>query len=73
MAQFHLAELRERGVDAEPLHVGGVHAGDQRLDQPLEDLAAESAAHERGHALVGVVAARRQEVFQRRPEFAPAG
>ena len=67
--QLHLAELRERGLHAELLHVGRVHGADQRLDQPLEDLASQAPADKRRHALVPSVAPRRDEVLQARPKL----
>ena len=67
---LHLAESNERGQYAELLQIGGVDRADKRLDQPLERLAAQAAADEMGHAFVGVVRARRNEVFHRRPKLA---
>ena len=70
MLALHLAEAGERGLDAELLQVGRVDRTHERLDQPVEDLASQAAAHEAGHALVGVVHPRRDEVFQGRTQLA---
>ena len=69
MLLFHLPEAGKRGLDAQFLHVGRIDRADQRLDQPVERLPAKPAADELGHALVAVVATRRDEVFQGRPEL----
>ena len=50
--------------------IGGVNRADQRLDQPVERLAAQTAANEGGHALVFFALSRRNEIFHRRTEFA---
>ena len=68
---LHLPETRQRGQHAEFLQVGRIDRADQRLDQPVERLAAQPAADEGGHALVGVAGPRRDKVFQCRAEFAP--
>ncbi len=67
---FHLAKSRQRGQHAQLLQIGGIDRADQRFYQPLERLAAQTAADEIGHALVGLIASRRDEVFQPRPQFA---
>jgi hypothetical protein len=67
---LHFAEPRQRGQQAQLLHVGGIDSAHQRLDQPLENLAAQPPPHERRHALVAIIAARRQEVLEPRAELA---
>ena len=39
---LHFAEAGQRGQHAELFHVGGVDRADQRLDQPVEDFAAQA-------------------------------
>ncbi len=67
---FHLPKAGKRGLDAQFLHVGRIDRADQRLDQPVERLPAKPAANESGHALVVVVAARRDEILHGRPQLA---
>ena len=43
---FHLAEAGKGGQQAEFFHIGGVNRADQRLDQPVENFAAQAAADE---------------------------
>ena len=57
MLAFHRQELREGGLEAQVVGVGRVNPRDQRLNQPVERLAPESAPRERGQALFGVIAA----------------
>jgi len=66
---LHLAEPGKGGLDAQLFHVGRVHGAHERLDQPVKGLATQPAADERGHALIGLVQPRGDEVLQRRPKF----
>jgi hypothetical protein len=67
---LHLAKAGQRGQHAQFFQVGRVHRAHQRFDQPIEDFAPQPAAHEPGHALVGVVRARRNEILERRAKLA---
>ena len=53
MVAFVGEEFGERGGHAEAGGVAGVDAGDERLDEALERLAAQAARGERGDAFVG--------------------
>ena len=51
---FHFEESRERRPQTEFFRIGRVDAGDERLNQPVERLAPEPPADERGHAFVAL-------------------
>ncbi len=69
MLLFHLPKAGKRGLHAQFLHVGRIDRAHQRLDQPVERLPAQPAADELGHALVALVAPRRNEILQGGPKF----
>lgn len=68
-AAFHVQESRH-GLHAELFGVRSVDAAHERLHQPIEGFAAESAADERAQAFVGDVAVGWHEVLGEQAEFA---
>ena len=62
LAPLELAEARHRRREGKVVGIGRVDAGDQRLGDPLERLAAEPPAHEGAQALVVGHAPRQDEV-----------
>ena len=70
MLQFHLAQLRKRGVERELVRIARVDTAHQRFDQPLERLAAQSACDECSHGLIAVNRARGQKEIHLQSHFA---
>ena len=69
LALLQLEEPRHGGGQRQVIRVGGVDPGDQRLGDALERLVAEAAPDERAQTLVGIPAARQDEI-ERHPELA---
>ena len=70
MLGFHLDESRKRGSHAKTIGRAHVDAAHQRLDEPLERLAAQAARGELRQAFVGRFLPRRNEVLVRQAKLA---
>ena len=70
LAPFHFDETRHRRRDAERFRVGGIDPTGQRLRDPIEHFAAETARNEPGEAFVAIGAPARNEWLEHDPQFA---
>ena len=71
MVTFHCDETRQRRGQTQAFRITGVDPTDQRLDQPLERLAAQPPPHERCHALVTCLPTSANQRFACHPKLAP--
>src|SRR5580765_3876332 len=71
--RLELVEARHRRGDGEPLGIAGVDAGDERIGDARERLAAEPAPYEVREALVARAVTARQHEVERHAELPGPG